>query len=466
MIDLKSICKVIILLVFMLCFSGLPIHAEDTGYLVQFKDNAVIPQGLKSVNSTHNIYYAENSELLSGAEEYIDIIEENTKFELIESIIPISLMSLPTDKYYYDQTELQMINADSPWDIETYGNEIRVAVIDTGCSPHDDINNNRLEGKNYFDNSTDTTDVVGHGTHVCGTIAAEMNDIGIAGVAPKAKIVPLKCFDQIDNKVVSNLDGIIAAIYDAVDKYNCQIINMSWGGDDNELIKNALNYASSKGVILIAAVGNSGYTTSLYPASYDNVIGVASIDENYTRSYFSQYNDSVFVSAPGEMIISINKNNYYEYRSGTSHSAPIVSGIAAIALSMNNTLTPTDFKQLLIDSSVDLGIKGDDVYYGYGVVNAENVVNKLLEEVNYYISPINYSNSKPYVLIKNNTSNTLNGMSIFSQYENGKYIKSKLLPITLLSGKKIILSHNADAKEVSHFLWGDFDDIKPLGIKR
>ena len=114
---------------------------------------------------------------------------------------------------------------------------------------HEDLKNNLLEGKNYLTGTTDVTDNNGHGTHVSGIIAAEMNEIGVVGVAPKAKIVPLKCFDPTHS---TSVEDILAPIYDAVDVYDCDVINMSIGftGYSTKLAR-AITYATNNGVIVV-----------------------------------------------------------------------------------------------------------------------------------------------------------------------------------------------------------------------
>ena len=346
--------KIIIIAFMIMVGSVLQVQADGGDYLVKFKDGFVpdiVEYNLTEINGERGIYSTDYIEGLDCVSEYIEYTSQNSEVSLIEGEKGIVTFSLPRDELYVGQWQLQLINAEVGWNLETYGNDIKVAVIDSGCIVHEDLENNLLEGKNYLTGTNDVTDNNGHGTHVAGIIAAEMNDIGIVGVAPKAKIVPLKCFDPSQSTYVND---ILDAIYDAVDVYDCKIINMSWGIDgDDPFLKNAINYAYSKGAILVAAVGNYSSTKLCYPAAYENVIGVSSVGKDKNKSSFAQYNKSVFVCAAGERVRSTYKDGGYQLMQGTSQAAPMISGMAAVALSVNGKLTNQQFKQLLMETAED-----------------------------------------------------------------------------------------------------------------
>lgn len=320
MIWRNAMRKMVILcfMIILLCLAS-KVLADNGGYIVKFNtdiSSICDMSHFTEVSSNKNIYSFYELDDLKGLESYIEYYETNDKVDLIESEESITLFKIPSDELYSEQWQMQMINADYAWELETYGNNIKVGVIDSGCYPHVDLKKNLLVGWNYLNDSSDTSDNNGHGTHVSGIIAAQMNDYGITGIASKAKIVPLKCFDPT---VDTYADTLVSAIYDAVDKYHCQVINMSWGlKSDNDFLCEAINYAYEKGVILIAAVGNKGTNTMYYPAAYENVIGVGSIGINKTKSSFSQYNESVFVVAPGERVKSTYNDNSYAFMQGTS----------------------------------------------------------------------------------------------------------------------------------------------------
>lgn len=443
------------------------VHADSSGYLIKFQEGYhpnIYEYNLKEVNVDRGIYSANNLEDLKPIEDYIEYTSQNSMVTLIEGEETISPFSLPEDELYSEQWQLQLINADAGWKLETYGNDIKVAVIDSGCYEHEDLKNNLLEGKNYLTGTTDVTDNNGHGTHVSGIIAAEMNDIGIVGVAPKAKIVPLKCFDPSHDTYV---EDILDAIYDAVDVYGCKIINMSWGlKNDDPFLQEAIDYADSKGIILIAAVGNYGSTTKYYPATYENVIGVSSVGIEKNKSSFAQYNKSVLVTASGEKVKSTYKDGSYQVLQGTSQAAPMVSGLAAVALSMDENLTSEEFRQLLVETAEDLGEEDYDVKFGYGLVNEDALINRLMQDIEYYVSPINIRDGDLYVLIKNNTESILKASSIFSEYNNDKFVGCNQTQITLLPDKEIIIKTEKNRNKISHFLWSGLNNLTPLTAKR
>lgn len=465
---MKKITRWVALICFLfLCFPRLHVNADSSGYLIKFQNEYVpdiVKYELKEINAKRGIYSTESLELLRPIEKYIQYIAPNKTVSLIEGEETITPFTVPQEELYLEQWHLQLIHADAGWNLESYGNDIRVAVIDSGCYEHEDLKNNLLEGKNYLTGSNDVTDHSGHGTHVSGIIAAEMNGFGIVGVAPRAKIVPLKCFDPSQETYVDNL---LDAIYDAVDVYECEIINMSWGLKTNDpFLKEAIDYAYDKGVILIAAVGNYGNTTMYYPSAYENVIGVSSVTQSKRKSSFAQKNKSVMVMASGENVQSTFLNNAYQSMKGTSQAAPMISGIAAMALSMNEKLTNEQFKQLLIDTAEDLGDTGYDTTFGYGLANEDAMVNKLLESMPFYVSPINTGEEDAYVLIKNNTKNVLEAVSIFSEYENQKFVKCRQTQITLLPGSEITIKTENHQSKIAHFLWSRSGNLAPLTQKR
>src|SRR5713101_7849703 len=170
----------------------------------------------------------------------------------------------------------------------------------------------------------------GHGTEVVGIIHL---------VAPKAKILPLKAFHADGTGYLSD---ILRAMYYAVQN-KANVINMSFDftSSSNELTK-AVNYANSHSVILVASAGNDGKKESVYPASIKNVMGVASTSDFDTRSTFSNYGSQVvWVAAPGEQIVTTYPFGSYAASSGTSFSAPFVSGGMALLLNYDHDLTPT-----------------------------------------------------------------------------------------------------------------------------
>jgi subtilisin family serine protease len=153
-------------------------------------------------------------------------------------------------------------------------------------------------------------------------------------VAPRAKIMPIKVFT---GGGAATLSGIVDGIYYAVD-HGANVISMSFSSPaGSRELKNAIDYANSHGVICVASVGNDGQNTVVYPAGYDGMIGVASTDNSMRRSAFSNYGSVVTLAAPGEGVITLYPANSYAAGWGTSFSAPLVAGAAALLLDRGPT---------------------------------------------------------------------------------------------------------------------------------
>ena len=457
----------VILLFLAVIFSFGAVCADTGSFIVKFSEGFVPPDYLclEVVNEKQSIYLSKSDVFPAEVKMHIEYCAKNDEVTFDEPEMPsVKLFAAPEDPKYANQWQLQMINVKAAFDYETYGNGIKVAVIDSGCFAHDDLKANLLTGKNYFTDGTDVTDDHGHGTHVSGIIAAEMNSIGICGAAPKAKIVPLKCFQG----GTTTTDKIVSGIYDATDTFNCDIINMSFGlPNDNTAIYGAVRYAIDKGVIVVAAVGNAGDSITYYPAGYDGVIGVASVGKTKMRSSFSQHNSSVLVCAPGEAVISTSKENGYVAMQGTSQAAPHVAALAAIALSMDKSITPARFKELIINSCEDLGTEGYDTDYGYGLVDANKLIEGILADNPLYVSPVNISDTGAYVYIKNCGEEELSACSILTDFRNELLKKKSISDITLAPHEGCITRiEGIDGNEVRHFLWKGLSSMQPLFEKK
>lgn len=255
---------------------------------------------------------------------------------------------------------------------------IKVAIIDSGI----DENNKHLDyskilqGKSYIKGIISYEDKIGHGTAVAGIIQSH---------APNANLVPLMYYSKYPSGVPLNggIDAICSAIYDAVDRYKCKIINISSGiYAENVELKAAVAYAESKNVIVIAAVGNTNISASdrvYYPAAYSTVIGVGAIDDNLEIADFSQRNESVMTVTYGTNIeaISIKNSSDYTVVSGTSYAAAALCGIAANAIEEYNSITSDDFRKLIRCSCIDLGEQGYDVIYGYGAIDEQSLLENI-----------------------------------------------------------------------------------------
>jgi subtilisin family serine protease len=227
--------------------------------------------------------------------------------------------------------EIQTFNIKNCWK-NSKGEGVVVAVIDTGCDLyHDDIKNNLVQGKNFIEINQDPIDRNGHGTHVSGTIAATDNGLGMVGVAPNTKIMPLK---GLADNGSGDPRAIASAIVWAADN-KADLITMSLGSPgEHSGIKKAIDYACSKDVVIFCAAGNSGESSPImYPAKYSNVISIGAIDRNLERTSFTCSGEELDFLAPGHEIVSAVPGNKYAMMSGTSMSNPFAVGCASLLLS-------------------------------------------------------------------------------------------------------------------------------------
>lgn len=258
------------------------------------------------------------------------------------------------------------------------GEGVVIAVLDTGCDmDHPDLNENLLEGYNCYKPGKPPEDGNGHGTHCCGVLVAENNDVGMVGVCPKAKVRPVKVLDDKGN---GNLLQVAAGIRWAADN-GCDLITMSLGAPIKcQQVRKAIQYAASKGTITFCAAGNAGNTKEIfYPANYEETIAIGAIDENFYRASFSNTGRNLDFMAPGVDIFSTVPDDWYATLSGTSMACPFAVGVAALVLSYVKSgkadyqlKTVDDYKELLRKYTTP--IKGDNYtdpqfYQGFGIID-------------------------------------------------------------------------------------------------
>lgn len=226
---------------------------------------------------------------------------------------------------------LEKFQVDKAWDYSD-GEGVKVAVIDSGCDlNHEDLKQNYIEGKNLVQPGSDPMDENSHGTHVAGTICAKNNNLGVVGVAPSTRIIPIKVFgaDGRGNNTV-----VAQAIVWAVDR-GADLLCMSLGSPyQSTELEQALAYAKRKGVVAFCAAGNGGEQSDIYyPAKYEETVSTGAIDDRMQRAYFTCKGIELDFLAPGQNILSTIPNNRYALMSGTSMANPFVVGCASLLLS-------------------------------------------------------------------------------------------------------------------------------------
>jgi len=406
-------------------------------------------------NDAVQLFNADGSE---SAKDYCSVtadeLQEYIDAGVVESYGIDYVVELDTKSW-----NLSNIKAEFPEKLGCTGQDVKVAVIDSGMVSG--FAGNALEGYNYLDGNTDTDDTMGHGTAVSAIIASTSY-----GVAYNAQFVPLKCFES---DVTTYTSDIIDAVVDAVDVYDCDVINMSFsftgdaGGTAVQTFKEKVDYAAEKGAILIASVGNDGDDTLNYPAAFTNVIGVGSVDADNKWSDFSNYNSSVFVTAPGEGLSLFGVT-----LSGTSFSAPHVSGLAAVAKCIEKGITVEGFANVLSATSVREDDSGEnnnkyDVYCGYGVIDCEAAVKKIIENDAMFISPVVVSESMTSAVIYNNTVSDRTVCCICAYYdENGRLTECIPVNVEINSGDVYGFNNEYSKGYTQYFVWSGLETLTPL----
>ena len=274
------------------------------------------------------------------------------------------------DPLLAQQWGLFAIGADRVWTTTT-GQDVIVAVVDSGSGPHPDLAENLLPGRSIIGTveSQDGRDIdaSGHGTHVAGIIAAVANNgIGGSGVAPNAKILPIQVLDQAGQ---GDARDVAAGVRFAADN-GARVINLSLGGaTESSSLTQAIIYANDKGVLVVAAAGNGGAADKpKWPASLDLTLAVTAVDQANNATSFDQRGDYIDLSAPGANIVSTAKGDYVTL-SGTSMAAGFVAGAAALLFAAEPRVTNAQVRDILLRTATDIGEPGRDVTFGAGLIN-------------------------------------------------------------------------------------------------
>lgn len=347
-----------------------PIHTAQIklGAQQDGNDNAVV--GL----SSPWVISAEADEYVRGLPPVVEarMYTENSP----HSTIPPSPVQVNDPDYNNTQRVYapQLLNTSNAWRYHMGNSQVIIAVLDSGVNAlHPDLAGRVLSGYDFVNNDADATDDHGHGTHIAGIIAANVNNgIGSAGICPGCSILPVKVLDSGN---VGTWANVAAGIVYAVDQ-GAKIINLSLGGNSNtQIIQDAVNYAVQKGVLIIAAAGNSRTETPFYPAALDAVIAVSATRQDDTRWSLSNFGNWIDISAPGYAIFSTynDLSNFYggyTFMSGTSMASPHVAGVAGLLMSQKLDRTPEEVRNLLLTSAKDLGAAGYDPEFGHGRLDA------------------------------------------------------------------------------------------------
>ena len=289
------------------------------------------------------------------------------KFAEPDALIPVSYV--PNDTYYSSEWHLQTIGAPTAWNVAT-GSGVTVAILDSGIdASHADLAPQLVPGWNFYDNNSNTADVYGHGTKVAGVVAAlGNNSMGVAGVAFNARLMPIRV---TDTNGYASISALASGLTYAAD-HGARVANMSFAVQSYSSVISAAQYFMNKGGVVMNSAGNYGTLDSTAPSNA--LVSVSATTSSDTLASWSSYGPYVDVSAPGVSIWTTTMGGGYGAVSGTSFSSPLTAGVAALVMSANPSLAPSQVVSVLESSAVDLGSTGYDNDFGYGRVSASNAV--------------------------------------------------------------------------------------------
>jgi subtilisin family serine protease len=370
-------------------------------------------------------------EIPAGADVF-QIIDAYLADPMVEIAEPNTLgqwEALPDDTQYPSQSWLPLVSAAQAWDINSGDPAIIVAVLDSGTEfshedlglgtdayqnvwlnpgedawtdPNDPATGNGVDddmngfvddwkGWDFANNNNVSSGTFFHGTAVAGTVAAKTNNAkGVAGMAggfggPGVRVLIAGVGDSGPSGAAVD-DGILYAA-----DMGAKIIQLSLSVGSSAAIDAAVDEVyDNQNMLVICASGNSGGTSVSYPSSLPKVIAVGATTTSDTRAGFSQHGPDVELSAPGTSFVTLTLNNGYASTSGTSFSAPTVSGIAALMWSLDPSRPNTDIRQILRDTADKVGgynynwnpeLPGHSFELGYGRVNAESALLSVLNDL-------------------------------------------------------------------------------------
>jgi serine protease len=379
-------------------FPGLANKGEYESIVLDFRDDltagqieselGAIAQQFNATPRLNSVFSErDNVYVMEGDRQLLKRLRRSDLKQYTESIEPnyiYTTQEVPNDPDYAKQWNFLNIKVESAWD-ETKGAGVTVAVIDTGVSQVPDLRSTKfVPGYDFVNDRTEATDDNGHGTHVAGTIAQSTNNgYGVAGIAHEANIMPLKVLAASGGGTVAD---IAEAIRFAAD-HNADVINMSLGGGgDTDLMREAIDYAHSKGVVIVAAAGNANSNSASYPARYPKVVAVSALDSTGVKAPYSNFGAGVDISAPGGSTSGNNPSGGVLQQTinpetgeavflafqGTSMASPHVAGVAAL-VKASGVEDPDEIAQVLKQSA--RVIQGDELnHFGAGQLDATAAV--------------------------------------------------------------------------------------------
>lgn len=386
----------------------------------------------------------------------------------IKGIPGVDINWIDTQEIASDKKELIVAVIDSGVDIEHPDLKGRIWYNEKICAGAPNAKNLACNGYNYLENNVILTDDIGHGTHVAGIIAANRNNIGVAGAADlRVKIMPLKVLNSEVKGFVYNgkiITDVIAEAMNFAMKNGAEVINLSLGWPkliNTAKIKKAFQDAEDNNIIVVAAAGNNNKDLPTFPCAYENVICVGAIDNRGQPTSFTNHGSKVDVVAPGEFIVSTYPRNLesrtlriknYETKNGSSQAAPYVAAAIANLKLLHPGLSNDQVRKLLFSTSKKLNLLSEHRFVKFGQLDMKALLEaasntsedtfispqlKSITEVRYKRSDRKFSFD---LELKNLTINAYKGLVCFKVFSTSVQLKDNCLNIeTSINQKSITL---------------------------
>lgn len=376
-------------------------HTVRPGTVIYKISANASPRELKSLNALLKGQGLVKERTLEGSQIVIATFEHKGREKAISNIlkhsgyvefaepdyaIPPTLQ--PNDPAFTNQWHHNTVNSQQAWDVTTGSNSVLVAVCDTGfdvnhpdlaANMRTDLAYNAQDGSNYI------YDANGHGTGTAGTLGAVGNNaVGVSGVNWNVDIIPVRI--AISDTNSSAYTSTMAKCIEYAADNGARVVNLSYGGIQYATIDTVAKYLRSKNGLLFMSAGNEGQEFPTYP-DYTSFVGVGATDQSNNKASFSSWGDYVDITAPGVSIRTTYPDNRYVNYSGTSFSAPLTAGVAALMVAANPSITVSELETGLLSTAVDIGAAGDDNVFGHGLVNAQAAVNYAIN-LDSFIAPV------------------------------------------------------------------------------
>ncbi|QLG47944.1 S8 family serine peptidase [Natrinema halophilum] len=336
------------------------------------------PEECEVAHANEAIRYATVSVPSDGSdrnrEQLIESIRQSPAVKYAESNATVQSLLEPNDPQYGSQHAPQQVNCEQAWETTRGSQDVVISVVDQGVQyDHpalEGVVDDRI-GEDFVDNDGDPypgRDEF-HGTHVAGIATGGTDDgTGHAGISD-CSMLSVRALDQTGQGAITDVADAIQWSADA----DADIINLSLGVQGSfQTLRSACQYAADRGVLLVGAAGNQGVNRVFSPASEETVLAVSALNSDDSLASFSNTGPEIDLAAPGNQIVSSVTGGDYARLSGTSMAAPVVSGVAGLALSAHSGLSRSELRQHLLETAADVGLS--DAQQGAGRVDAAAAV--------------------------------------------------------------------------------------------